>query len=76
MAGRVADAGPLLLHVNLSAHNPLRGDLGEHPEQAAALAELGCHLAQGFHFSHPVPAAELAARLAGQQPVAGLRHPA
>ena len=48
----------------------------EHPEQAAALAELGCHLAQGFHFSRPVPAADLAARLAGQQPVAGRRHPA
>jgi diguanylate cyclase len=48
----------------------------EHPEQATALAELGCHLAQGFHFSRPVPAADLAARLAGQQPVAGLRHPA
>jgi EAL domain-containing protein (putative c-di-GMP-specific phosphodiesterase class I) len=48
----------------------------EHPEQATALAELGCHLAQGFHFSRPVPAADLATRLAGQQPVAGLRHPA
>ena len=47
----------------------------EHPEQAAALAELGCHLAQGFHFSRPVPAADLTARLADQQPVAGLRHP-
>jgi EAL domain-containing protein (putative c-di-GMP-specific phosphodiesterase class I) len=48
----------------------------EHPEQATALTELGCHLAQGFHFSRPVPAADLATRLAGQQPVAGLRHPA
>jgi EAL domain-containing protein (putative c-di-GMP-specific phosphodiesterase class I) len=48
----------------------------EHPEQAATLAELGCHLAQGFHFSRPVPAADLATRLADQQPVAGLRHPA
>jgi EAL domain-containing protein (putative c-di-GMP-specific phosphodiesterase class I) len=25
----------------------------EHAEHAAALAELGCHLAQGFHFSRP-----------------------
>jgi hypothetical protein len=25
----------------------------EHPEQATALAELGCHLAQGFNFSRP-----------------------
>jgi EAL domain-containing protein (putative c-di-GMP-specific phosphodiesterase class I) len=63
----------------------------EQAEQAAALAELGCHLALGYHFSRPVPAADMA-RLAGQQPVAdqqpvagqpvagqpvaGLRHPA
>jgi EAL domain-containing protein (putative c-di-GMP-specific phosphodiesterase class I) len=46
----------------------------EHSEQATALAELGCHLALGFHFSRPVPAADLTTRLAGQ-PVAG-QHPA
>ncbi len=31
--------------------------------QAEELAKLGCHLAQGFYFSHPVPARELSAML-------------
>ena len=48
----------------------------ERPEQATALAELGCHLAQGHHFSRPIPAADMA-RLIGQHPVATtLSHPA
>jgi diguanylate cyclase (GGDEF)-like protein len=53
----------------------------EQAEQAAVLAELGCHLAQGYHFSRPVPAADMT-RLVGQRhlgeprEVAGLRHPA
>jgi diguanylate cyclase (GGDEF)-like protein len=48
----------------------------EHPEQAAALAELGCRWAQGYHFSRPVPAADmaiLAMAKTGQQPLAALR---
>jgi EAL domain-containing protein (putative c-di-GMP-specific phosphodiesterase class I) len=58
MAGWIADAGPLLLHVNLSAPAPAPQRPGGQPgrgppEQATALAELGCHLAQGFHFSRP-----------------------
>jgi diguanylate cyclase len=44
----------------------------ELPEQASALAELGCHLAQGYHFSRPVPAADMA-QLTGQRPLAAPR---
>jgi diguanylate cyclase len=39
----------------------------EEPEQAEALADLGCHLAQGYHFSRPVPAADMA-RLTPRRP--------
>ncbi|MEO8160173.1 MAG: EAL domain-containing protein [Arenimonas sp.] len=34
----------------------------EHPEQALALAELGCHFVQGFNFGRPVAPAEFADR--------------
>jgi EAL domain-containing protein (putative c-di-GMP-specific phosphodiesterase class I) len=36
----------------------------EHPEQAAALRELGCWLGQGFHFARPMPADALSGFLA------------
>jgi diguanylate cyclase (GGDEF)-like protein len=42
-------------------------------EQAARLTELGCELAQGFHFGRPMTAEDLALRLASwtsQEPVA------
>jgi diguanylate cyclase (GGDEF)-like protein len=32
----------------------------ENAEVAARLAKMGCHFAQGFHYAHPVPAAEVA----------------
>jgi len=36
----------------------------EDAEQAAALAQMGCHIAQGFHFARPQPPGQLAALLA------------
>ena len=38
----------------------------ERPEQAAALAELGCDLGQGYHYARPMPQ-EVAGRLAGRR---------
>ena len=38
----------------------------ENAEQLEAVTKLGCHHAQGFHFSPPVPAAEVPALLQGQ----------
>jgi diguanylate cyclase (GGDEF)-like protein len=47
----------------------------EQPEQATALAELGCHWAQGYYFSRPVPAADMArltVATVGKEPLAAL----
>ena len=41
----------------------------ETPEQVRSAAELGCGFAQGFHFTEPVPAAEVEALLATPMPV-------
>jgi diguanylate cyclase (GGDEF)-like protein len=41
----------------------------ESAAQAARLHEIGYGLAQGFHFSRPLPAADLEARLAASQPL-------
>jgi EAL domain-containing protein (putative c-di-GMP-specific phosphodiesterase class I) len=57
--------------------------VAEQAEQARELAGLGCRWAQGYHFSRPVAAADMA-RLAGrpasaapgQPAVAALPHPA
>jgi EAL domain-containing protein (putative c-di-GMP-specific phosphodiesterase class I) len=38
----------------------------EHADQAAALEHLGCQLAQGFVFAHPMPANDMAALLERQ----------
>ena len=43
----------------------------ETPEQAEALEGLDCHLAQGYLYSVPVPAARLAELLADQQALNG-----
>ena len=47
----------------------------EQAGQARELAALGCRWAQGYHFSRPVAAADMA-RLAGRPAVAALPHPA
>jgi EAL domain-containing protein (putative c-di-GMP-specific phosphodiesterase class I) len=47
----------------------------EQAAQARELAALGCRWAQGYHFSRPVAAADMA-RLAGRPAVAALPHPA
>jgi EAL domain-containing protein (putative c-di-GMP-specific phosphodiesterase class I) len=48
----------------------------EHAEQATALAELGCHLALGFHFSRPVPGADLTPAWPASPSPASIRHSA
>ncbi len=40
------------------------GEGAETEQQVAELARLGCDLVQGFHFSRPVPAAEITRMLA------------
>ena len=40
----------------------------EEVEQLRALRELGCELAQGFHFSHPIVAEDVEERLRGGMP--------
>ncbi len=35
----------------------------ENPVQRAAITELGCDMAQGYHFARPMPADALAAHL-------------
>jgi diguanylate cyclase (GGDEF)-like protein len=40
----------------------------ETEEQAAFLRSLACHQAQGYHFGHPMPAAEFLARLPAAAP--------
>ncbi|GLY02867.1 bifunctional diguanylate cyclase/phosphodiesterase [Actinoplanes sp. NBRC 101535] len=40
----------------------------EDPATAAALAELGCDTAQGYHFARPVPAADLTRRFLDRTP--------
>jgi diguanylate cyclase (GGDEF)-like protein len=46
----------------------------ETPEQLALLQELGCDLAQGYHFSRPVAVDEIAALLAQEAPAATQTH--
>jgi diguanylate cyclase (GGDEF)-like protein len=45
----------------------------ETEEQAAFLRSLACHQAQGYHFGHPMPAVEFAARLPVAAPRSTLR---
>ena len=48
----------------------------EHPEQVAMLAGFGCDMAQGYHFSRPVPADRVPRLLDGPGWKADLRAPA
>jgi EAL domain-containing protein (putative c-di-GMP-specific phosphodiesterase class I) len=45
----------------------------EHPLQASILHEMGCQLAQGYHFGRPMPAAQLAELLLVQAEATSIR---
>ena len=44
----------------------------EGAEHVAALRELGCDIAQGYHFARPMPAADLEDWMRANDPAAGV----
>jgi EAL domain-containing protein (putative c-di-GMP-specific phosphodiesterase class I) len=58
----IADGGEafalaqVIVRMGLTLHLDIVAEGVELPEQAAALRRMGCEMAQGFHFAHPMPA--------------------
>ena len=73
-AGRAQAISGGAVHMARRLGIPIIAEGVEQPQQAARLADLGCDYAQGFLFSPPLPAPDLAASATGRVHRSGRRR--